>query len=366
MVLGMPAPLFQTHGLSVASGIVYPGLDVDRLSQHSSAVAAASALLASRRQSRGTFTEAEMKGLIQAFAPVTPTALGVLAKSLHTLSTAALPLSAGNDAFIYAASPRLAIVSVGLTVATDGTSVVPSLSIDLRRNALRAATQGSAATAAAWANVRRGLYDGVLEHALIGDLGQGGQGREPTSTITVVDEARRRGVDVIGVTTSDGVSKVQAADIVKSRMRAGLGDGVVLVAPSRSVPLNGAGRLGWWRIDLNSGEALAIMDNGLHSSTTESELVKRKKAEATLWALYEKWVVSFFGGNPVHAETARGFAAAFYQMGRQAGLAMAGPSPWPAVISFSGLAAMIAFILGWWARGTQVPPPPPPPPPRSQ
>ncbi|MDQ7842430.1 MAG: hypothetical protein QN141_03460 [Armatimonadota bacterium] len=355
-VLGIPAPLLQAFGLSVASGIVYPLGDI---SGHEASIAPVAALLASRSQTGGTVTEEVMWRLVRGLTPVIPTALGALARSFHILSTAALGLSSGSDALIYAASPRLAIVTVGLTVAPDGMTIIPSLSLDLRRNAMRAVARQSSRPGVVWANVRRGLYDGVLEHGLIADLGQGWPGQVAVGPLGVFEEARRRGIDVVAVTDPEGISKLRAADAVKARLREAFGEDVLLVVPAQAVPLNGLERLGWWRIDLRTGETLAVMDTGLHQTGTEQQM-QRRQAEATLWALYERNVVRFFGGHPFFEEIARGYAMAFYQMGMHAG---AGPSVWPLVISCSGLAAVIAFLLGWYARGSQIPPPPPPPPP---
>lgn len=361
-LLGVPAPLIHTYGLAIASGAVHPGTG-SALARHAQGLATARSLLASRAQRGGPFTEDEVQRVVGALAPAVPPALGALAEAFQTLSTAGLPFSAGADAYLYAPTPRLTIASIGFTVAPDGATIASGLSIDLRRNVLRAVSERAPAAVAAWANVRRGLYDAVLEHVLVGaGAGHGGVEGDLSSAVGILDEAQRRGIGVAVVADGAALQRIGAPEPVKARMRAALADGVVLVTPAQALPAGGARRLGWWRIDLRNGDALAVMDDGLHTSS-EQQLVKRRQAEATLWALYEKWVVAFFGGNPVHQEIARGYAMAFYQMGIHAG---AGPSPWPLVVSVSGLAALVAFLLGWWARGTQVPPPPPPAPPRSQ
>ena len=48
-----------------------------------------------------------------------------------------------------------------------------------------------------------------------------------------------------------------------------LSDGVVLLAPRRGRATGPTERLAWWRVDLRSGETLAVMDSGLHQGSAE-------------------------------------------------------------------------------------------------
>lgn len=83
--------------------------------------------------------------------------------------------------------------------------------------------------------------------------------RGPTPTITRAGQLAR-------ITAH---SPVRLTPSARARMLVALNGYVALVMPRHSISFGAADRTGWWRVDLQSGETLGIMDSGLHQSLTE-------------------------------------------------------------------------------------------------
>jgi hypothetical protein len=56
---------------------------------------------------------------------------------------------------------------------------------------------------------------------------------------------------------------------VRERIERTLMNGWAVVVPERPIIVDGKPRLGWWRVNLESGETLGVMDTGFHQDTTE-------------------------------------------------------------------------------------------------
>jgi len=63
--------------------------------------------------------------------------------------------------------------------------------------------------------------------------------------------------------------KWRLSEDVRVRIQQSLLDRWAVVVPDRPVVIEGKQRLGWWRVNLQSGETLGVMDTGFHQDTTE-------------------------------------------------------------------------------------------------
>jgi hypothetical protein len=63
--------------------------------------------------------------------------------------------------------------------------------------------------------------------------------------------------------------KWRLSEDVRERIEGTLMNGWAVVVPEGPIIVEGKPRLGWWRINLESGETLAVMDTGFHQDTTE-------------------------------------------------------------------------------------------------
>jgi hypothetical protein len=170
---------------------------------------------------------------------------------------------------LYEASPRLTIASVEHRLAGGGKTAV-DVALDLRRNDVRVVGRALPIAQIISANVFRGILDAALEHILVSTLGASADGLATTSsTLAILEQAVADVIAVEAITSRDEVAGLRVSEDVKARMQRSLGEGVVLIAPGRMVRFEGAERLAWWRIDVRSGEVLAIMDNGLHQTASE-------------------------------------------------------------------------------------------------
>jgi hypothetical protein len=98
------------------------------------------------------------------------------------------------------------------------------------------------------------------------------------------------GTDLIAVTTPEGVERVQASQTTKARMLGSLTRDVALVVPARALPFERMERLAWWQVNLKSGEALAVMEDGLHGQLLEYLATNLAVVTQSQFAFF------FFGG----------------------------------------------------------------------
>jgi hypothetical protein len=63
--------------------------------------------------------------------------------------------------------------------------------------------------------------------------------------------------------------KWRLSEDVRARIEGTLMNGWAVVVPERPITVEGKPRLGWWSVNLESGETLAVMDTGFHQDTTE-------------------------------------------------------------------------------------------------
>lgn len=222
---------------------------------------------------RGERSEQEQAEKMQPFVPAL---LSAMAQAFHVVSQRYLFLSehwhGDGDLLIYEASPRLAIVSLGPT-GIDSGAQIPSLTIDMLRNGMRIVSIGAKSQEAISANIVRGIVDGTLEQVLCGDLATRENGANSVSTVAVFEQSSAKHVAVKAVTKPGAVRDIGANKDAIARVISAIKQRTVAVCPSSAVTLNGNPRLGWWQINLDSGETAAMIDTGLHQVSVDFKLI---------------------------------------------------------------------------------------------
>lgn len=115
------------------------------------------------------------------------------------------------------------------------------------------------------ARLTQGVADTVAETMVI-------PGTEPhMNTCSLVDIAKDQGIGwrLVRDSRDREWEKWRLSEDVRARIQQSLEDGWAVVVPERPMVIEGRPRLGWWRIDLQSGETVGVMDSGFHQDTTE-------------------------------------------------------------------------------------------------
>ena len=192
----------------------------------------------------------------------------MLARAFHAHSAVTRRLLETPAVRYYEASPRLAIASVGLAASQDGKQIVVSRALDLRRNDVR--TVGTASGRdLVWANVLRGILDGVVEQTIGGELGTTKVDGSGVSAVSVLERAPSSAPPV-ALTSLSGWAGTDWPDASKARLAASMKTGAVAIVPARAVDFDGERRAGWWSVHPTTGETLSVMDTGLHGIQEKS------------------------------------------------------------------------------------------------
>jgi Transglutaminase-like superfamily len=270
-----PVALGGLYACAFSTGGVPAGFAATQLAAALPALRAAAPAVAALTAGR-PLADQEAARVADTLAPVVPAVLHAAALSFDRASQAALELArsaASADVLFYDAEPRLVITSVEPALAPDGRTLHLRIGVDLRRNVMRAVSGTATGSQVVWASVLRGVLDGVLEQELFGDLRPRAAGPVGgASTAAVFDQAHAAGARVTTVTTRDALARLTLPAAARAVMQAALdAGGTALVAPDRAVRMGGADRVGWWQIDLATGETLGVLDTGLHQEFEEYE-----------------------------------------------------------------------------------------------
>jgi len=143
------------------------------------------------------------------------------------------------------------------------------LTIDLRRDHVRAVAAGPNRQAPALAGVLRGAVNGTLEQSLIDQVRVGTPAsislRSAVSTSGLFAEADVRNIPARLVTSNPAVLDPSIPGDAAARLREEIRQGRYALALERPIDVAGASRYGWWRIDPRTGDTTAVMDDGLHA-----------------------------------------------------------------------------------------------------
>ncbi|MDP6546969.1 MAG: transglutaminase domain-containing protein [Phycisphaerae bacterium] len=203
--------------------------------------------------------------------------------------------SDGGLAVYSTTSPRLIISSIRPSTK----SLV--LSIDLRRVHYRPVTMSASLSKKAFRlQVLRGVVDGAVEALVVGPPPATATGKDrspaPYSTVSVLRESTRKGIDTLLLKEKGGEKKLTASPEATSRISADIAKGYLLVLPKKPVSLAGTDRIAWWRIDRKTGQTVGVTDSGLHQAQFEYSVTTNKDGTYTV-TLYR------VPGQAVHTQT---------------------------------------------------------------
>ncbi len=88
---------------------------------------------------------------------------------------------------------------------------------------------------------------------------------------SLIDSAKEQGIGwrLVKDPRDKGWEKGRLSEDVRVRIEQSLRNGWAVVVPEKPVVIEGKPRLGWWRVNLQNGETLGVMDTGFHQETTE-------------------------------------------------------------------------------------------------
>jgi len=286
---GIPLYVGNQYAFSFSSGPIHPGLVQSYFARHLEAIRAAYPLTKKLQVENRAPTQAETSQLNKLVGTALPMQLGAIARSFHLLSWESLALTRNKDLsehlHLYAAIPRLAIASIEPRLDEEG-KVVATVSLDLRRNDLRAVGKDIDPAQLAWANVIRGVLDAVLEDMVIRMDLPARERVNSLSTVAMVERAAQSGAELTALASREDSAGIKSPEAIHARMNANAGSGIVLVASPNAIKIRETERLGWWRINMITGDTLGIMDTGLHQSNTENGMVISTLVIAVVGALY--------------------------------------------------------------------------------
>jgi hypothetical protein len=117
----------------------------------------------------------------------------------------------------------------------------------------------------AMARLAQGVADTVAEAMVV-------PGPEPRMNLSyLIDFAKDQeiGWRLVKDLQDQGWEKGKLPGDVRVRIENNLSDGWAVVVPERPLVIRGKPRLGWWRVSLQTGETLGVMDTGFHQEMTE-------------------------------------------------------------------------------------------------
>lgn len=169
----------------------------------------------------------------------------------------------------YYDSPRIFVTDLHSLNAGE-----TAFSVDLRRDAVRAVAYPGVEQAAELAfRTIRGMMDASLEGAVLEAI----TGQPAITAPAVFGQALTQNVEMAFLVPGSTIpEKAQWPKDARFRIAHDLEAGFGVMVPTRFVVLpeaNGEPRVAWWRVDLESGELVGVLDTGLHQSMTFYENV---------------------------------------------------------------------------------------------
>lgn len=108
--------------------------------------------------------------------------------------------------------------------------------------------------------ITQGVLD-TLQEAIVTFRTQAA--RPGDCTPALFAEAEKQGIASVVLRTADAERLAPFPVATRTRLAADLAAGFAVVVPEKPVAVDGAPRLGWWRIDLATGQTIGVMDTGL-------------------------------------------------------------------------------------------------------
>jgi len=162
----------------------------------------------------------------------------------------------------------------------------PRLSLDLRRDQPRVAVSGFDGRRLFIGQVLHGVIAGAVEREVVGyfatgDAPSAAQWAPSMSTSLVFERAQAAKIQAVLLSGNSAALSGDVPAEARARIDEALAAGQIVVAPARSVELDGAQRLAWWRIDPSSGATTPVTDEGLNQ-TAEGIITRTPSGEVTL------------------------------------------------------------------------------------
>jgi uncharacterized membrane protein len=150
----------------------------------------------------------------------------------------------------------------------DPTARAIDFSIDLRRETERViALPGQELQAAQIFNFSMGLFDNALEAQIIPAVA----GSENIGTTNIFLQAGSQGIPLV-LLSSQNISVLSTLNIsanAKAYITAAVGQGLLVIVPSRDVTIGITSAISWLQFNPNTGETVGVLENGIHSDTLE-------------------------------------------------------------------------------------------------
>jgi hypothetical protein len=151
------------------------------------------------------------------------------------------------------------------------------LAVDLRRDHVRSVVAGANPDSIFAANVLHGVVDGTLERMVVGHVA----GRIPrtvdlktgASTSLLFEQADSQRVPPVLLTGLQTPIDASVTENARTWLSEDLRQGYYALAPQHPIRLADGPRYAWWRIDRQTGETVAVTDEGLYQATTERMFV---------------------------------------------------------------------------------------------
>jgi hypothetical protein len=266
----VPLPFAGVYACAFAAGPLDPERAVRRVSAADRLAPDLQALRAATPAANGALSPDDRARFGRVLAAL-PAVLSASAENALSLSQrlGAGPKEADPSPIFYEASPRLIIAS--FEPLTGG-------AIDLRRDTVRVAGRGMSGTALARAALTRAAADAAIEGALVNTNARPPANGPRVAALDVFERARTEGIRLVAVHGGQPLAAVQPTDVARARM-AGAGAGAVLVAPERT-PAAVPQRFAWWQIDPSTGDAVTVLDSGLHGAQDLPEYAETQEISA--------------------------------------------------------------------------------------
>lgn len=176
------------------------------------------------------------------------------------------------------ARPRVLITTFGAG-EEDGDDSMSQISLDLRMNGVDVyAPPGASPALATDLQATRGMLDGYIEYEL---LRQTTEQSDVISTTALMSRVHEKDIDVHVLVSPEAPWLEEVEDLPEYSRRhidEALSAQRHVIIPERAVELDGRDRWGWWELDPEDGELLAVMESGQHQAATEYSVVLNRIA----------------------------------------------------------------------------------------
>ncbi len=263
---GVPVPFAGVYACAFAPGPLDPARPIRRVSAPDRLMADLRALRGAQAGASGLAAEDHQR--LARVIDALPAVLAAAAENALVVSQrlAARSLPPGASPIFYEASPRLVIASV---------DPIAGGALDFRRYAMRAAGRQMAGDALAKATLARAAGDAAIESALLNSDARPPANGTRLAALDVFERARADGIHFVTVRSGEPLNGIEPTDVSRARMAAAE-PGRVLIAPERT-PSAAPPRFAWWLVDPSTGDAVTVLDSGLHGAQDMPEYAKTQQ-----------------------------------------------------------------------------------------